>query len=67
MRLSDEAGKLDYDIEPAIVSAIGPPGLFVQDMLEFAIEAADRLRRDHEMFRADHALGAFEHLDIVHD
>ncbi|MGB7756034.1 MAG: DUF2252 family protein [Salinisphaera sp.] len=65
--LSDEAGKLDYDIEPAIVSAIGPPGLFVQDMLEFAIEAADRLRRDHEMFRADHALGAFEHLDIVHD
>lgn len=65
--LSDEAGNIDHDIEPAIVSAMGPPKLFVQDMLEFAIEAADRLRRDHDMFRADHALGAFEHLDIVHE
>ncbi|MES1937863.1 DUF2252 domain-containing protein [Salinisphaera hydrothermalis] len=65
--LSDEAGNIDHDIEPAIVSAMGPPDLFVADMLEFAVEAADRLRRDHDMFRADHELGAFEHLDFVHE
>lgn len=65
--LSDEAGRLDYDIEPAIVSAMGPPKLFVEDMLEFALEAADRVRRDHAMFKTDRALGAFEHLDRVHD
>ncbi|MES1925338.1 DUF2252 family protein [Salinisphaera sp. T31B1] len=64
--LSDDAGNIDYDIEPAINNAIGPPELFVDDMLEFATEAADRVRRDHELFRADHALGAFEQLDIVH-
>jgi uncharacterized protein (DUF2252 family) len=64
--LSDESGKIDYDIEPAIMNAIGPPDLFAHDMVEFAMEAADRVRRDHEMFRADHALGAFKQLDIVH-
>ena len=64
--LSDESGKIDYDIEPAIVNAIGPPELFVADMVEFAMEAADRVRRDHAMFREDHARGAFEQLDIVH-
>ncbi|MDH4574092.1 DUF2252 domain-containing protein [Salinicola acroporae] len=64
--LSDESGRLDYDIEPAIVDAIGPPALFTEDMVEFAVEAADRVRRDHEMFSEDHARGAFEHLDWVH-
>lgn len=64
--LSDESGNIDYDIEPAIVSAIGPQELFVADMLEFAAEAAERVRRDHAMFRTDHALGAFRQLDIVH-
>ena len=64
--LSDESGKLDYDIEPAILNAIGPPALFAEDMVEFATEAADRLHRDHAMFREDHARGAFEHLDWVH-
>ncbi len=64
--LSDEAGKLDYDIEPAIIDAIGPPALFAEDMVEFAVETADRLRRDHERFQEDHARGAFEHLDWVH-
>ncbi|WP_232823834.1 DUF2252 family protein [Salinicola sp. CPA57] len=63
---SDESGRVDYDIEPAIVKAIGPPALFTEDMVEFAVEAADRVRRDHEMFREDHARGAFEHLDCVH-
>ncbi|MGM8931772.1 DUF2252 domain-containing protein [Salinicola halophyticus] len=64
--LSEESGRIDYDIEPAIVDAIGPPELFTEDMVEFAIEAADRVHRDHEMFREDHARGAFEHLDWVH-
>ncbi|WP_229809034.1 hypothetical protein [Salinicola rhizosphaerae] len=30
--LSDETGRLDYDIEPAIIDAIGPPALFTEDM-----------------------------------
>ncbi|MHB0776021.1 DUF2252 domain-containing protein [Halomonas sp. WWR20] len=64
--LSDESGKIDYDIEPAIINAIGPPDLFTEDMVEFATEAADRMRRDHALFREDHARGAFEHLDWVH-
>jgi uncharacterized protein (DUF2252 family) len=63
---SDESGRVDYDIEPAIVDAIGPPELFTEDMVEFAVEAADRVRRDHDTFREDHARGAFEHLDWVH-
>ena len=45
---------------------MGSPALFVDDMIRFAQEAADRVRRDHKMFRADHKLGAFQHLDIVH-
>ncbi|WP_240493040.1 DUF2252 domain-containing protein [Kushneria phosphatilytica] len=64
--LSDESGRIDYDIEPAIMNAIEPAELFIEDMVEFTTEAADRLRRDHEMFREDHARGAFEHLDWVH-
>ncbi|GAA5172807.1 DUF2252 domain-containing protein [Modicisalibacter zincidurans] len=63
---SDDSGRVDYDIEPAIMNAIGPPTLFAEDMVAFAVETADRLRRDHEMFREDHARGAFEHLDWVH-
>ncbi|WP_280571205.1 hypothetical protein [Chromohalobacter sp. 296-RDG] len=64
--LSDESGKLDYDIEPAILNAIGPPTLFTENMVEFATESADRLHHDHEMFRENHARGAFTQLDIVH-
>lgn len=52
--LSDDAGDIDYDIEPAIISAMGAPALFLADTLEFASEAADRVRRDHKMFKADH-------------
>ncbi|SPJ33775.1 DUF2252 domain-containing protein [Kushneria phyllosphaerae] len=64
--LSDEAGRLDYDIEPAIIEAIGPAALFTEDMVAFAEEAAERVRRDHEMFREDHARGAFTQLDMVY-
>ncbi len=31
----------------------------MDDIVRFALEAAERLRRDHEHFRADHAAGAF--------
>jgi len=64
--LSDDAGNVDYDIEPAILKAMGSPALFLDDMMGFATEAADRVRRDHKMFRADHELGAFNQLDVVH-
>lgn len=64
--LSDEAGLVDYDIEPAIVNAIGPTELFIEDILEYALEAADRVRRDHAMFCEDHARGAFGEVDVVH-
>ncbi len=64
--LSDEAGVVDHDIEPAVLSAIGPRELFVQDVVAFAEEAADRVEADHEFFKADHALGAFRNVDVVY-
>ena len=64
--LSDETGQLDHDIEPEILAAAGPADLFVDDVLRFAEEAAERLRADHEHFRADHALGAFGSIDLVY-
>lgn len=64
--LSDESGRIDHDVEPAIINAIGPPDLFVEDMVEYASEAADRVRRDHALFRDDHARGAFKQLDWAH-
>ena len=65
--LTDDADGIDVDIEPMIVEAIGRPELFVDDIVRWALEAADRVRRDHEMFRADHELGAFEDVDRVYD
>jgi uncharacterized protein (DUF2252 family) len=56
---SDDAGQLDYDIEPRILEAMEPTPLFLDDVLHFAEDAADRVRRDHAFFRRDHALGAF--------
>ncbi|WP_246627075.1 DUF2252 domain-containing protein [Modestobacter italicus] len=64
--MSDENGNVDYDVEPAILEAIGGRELFVDDVLRFADEAADRVRRDHEHFVADHALGAFQNVDVVY-
>ncbi len=64
--LSDDGGGLDHDVEPAIAAAIGPGELFVDDIARFAREAAERARADHETFRADHALGAFRRVDVVH-
>lgn len=63
---SDETGLLDHDVEPDIVAAIGVEDLFVEDVIRFAEEAADRCERDHEAFQADHDLGAFRSVDIVY-
>lgn len=63
--LSDETGKLDYDIEPAILKAMEPRDLFVKDILRFADEAAERVRRDHAFFVEDHRDEAFGNLDLV--
>jgi uncharacterized protein (DUF2252 family) len=63
--LSDDAGEREVDIEPLVLEAAGTRDLFVDDVLGFALEAAERVRRDHAWFRADHALGAFTQVDQV--
>ena len=63
--MSDESGLLDYDVEPAILAAAGADDLFIDDIVQFSAEAADRVRQDHEYFRADHQLGAFRSIDHV--
>lgn len=62
---SDDAGQLDYDVEPAIIEAIGDEELFIADVVEFAAETSERMRRDHQAFREDHARGAFSRIDRV--
>ena len=57
---SDDAGQLDYDIEPRIKEAMEPVELFVDDVIGFAEEAVERLARDHAFYQRDHELGAFE-------
>lgn len=64
--LSDEDGRVDYDIEPAILDVMRPQELFVDDVLRFAADAADRVAADHEHFRADHELGAFRRVDVAY-
>ncbi len=64
--LSDDLGQLDYDVEPSIVAAARPFKLFTADITRFAEEAADRLSRDHEMFCEDHAMGAFDKVDMIY-
>jgi hypothetical protein len=64
--LSDDVGQLEHDIEPKIVAAIGSQKLYIDDIVRFAEDAADRVRRDHELFIADHELGAFASVDVVY-
>ncbi len=64
--LSDEAGLVDHDVEPDVIAAVGPREILIEDVLGFALEAAERLHADHGYFRADHALGAFEQVDRVY-
>ncbi|WOI56127.1 DUF2252 domain-containing protein [Palleronia sp. LCG004] len=64
--LSDDLGKIDYDVEPSIMEAASPRKLFLADMVRWAEEAADRLKADHEMFSEDYALGAFDRVDMIY-
>ncbi|MEX6505314.1 DUF2252 domain-containing protein [Jiella sp. M17.18] len=64
--LSDDLGQIDYDVEPSIIAAASPKGLFVADLVRFAEEAADRLETDHALFREDHALGAFDKIELIY-
>lgn len=64
--LSDDLGQIDYDIEPSIVAAATPRALFIADLVRLAEEASDRLEQDHAFFREDHALGAFDSIDMVY-
>ncbi|MEE8599797.1 DUF2252 family protein [Euzebya tangerina] len=63
--LSDELGALEHDIEPEILAAIGEVDLFVDDIVQFAEEAMDRLKKDHRTFQVDHAMGAFQQVDRI--
>lgn len=63
---SDDDGRLDHDIEPLILESMGPRELFVDDIVRYAQEAAERYRSDHEHYRRDHALGAFRSVDLVY-
>lgn len=64
--LSDEDGQVDYDVEPAIVDAMRPNKLFLDDMVCFAEEAKERLQRDHEHYCRDYKLGAFKRIDKIY-
>ncbi len=64
--LSDDLGKVDYDVEPSIIEAASPRALFMADIVRWAEEAADRLKSDHAAFCEDHAAGAFDMLDMVY-
>ena len=57
---SDDAGELDYRIEPRIIEAMQPFDLFVDDLLCFGREAVKRLKRDHKFFKMDLKRGAFD-------
>ncbi len=64
--LSDDLGQVDYDVEPSIIAACKPRELFVEDLLRFTVETADRLKRDHLDFVEDFELGAFDRIDMVY-
>lgn len=64
--LSDDLGQIDYDVEPSIVEAANPQALFIDDILRFTAEAADRLKADHKLFREDYRDGAFDSIDMVY-
>jgi len=60
---SDDAGLVDDNVEQRILDAVGGKAVFLDDLLHFADEAVERLRRDHAWFQRDHGLGAFATLD----
>lgn len=65
--LTDDSGAVKGDIEPRILDAVGNQKLFICDILDFALEAACRLYRDHTTFASDYKLGAYETIDVIYD
>lgn len=65
--LTDDDGAVKGDIEPRILDAAGNQKLFISDILNFAVEAANRLYRDHTAFVSDYKLGAYETIDVIYD
>lgn len=64
--LSDELGRIEHDVEPRIVEAIGAPELFTNDMVRYAMDAAEQVEIDHQHFCEDQELGAFRQVDLVY-
>ncbi len=64
--LSDDLGQIDYDVEPSIIAACEPRELFIEDLLRFTVETADRLKADHRAFKEDFEVGAFDSIDMVY-
>ena len=64
--LSDDLGQIDYDVEPSIMAACEPRELFMEDILRFTIDTADRIKRDHREFIEDFELGAYDRIDMVY-
>ncbi|KHK92455.1 DUF2252 domain-containing protein [Novosphingobium malaysiense] len=54
---SDDAGAIDHDVEPAILKAMEPHDLFVDDVVCFAEEAARRIKKDWKAYKRDWKLG----------
>ena len=54
---SDDAGAIDYDVEPAILEAMEPHELFVDDIVCAAEETARRIKHDWKAYKRDFALG----------
>jgi len=62
---ADERGRTAGEPSSTILEAIGARDLFIDDVLEFADEALQRVRDDHALYCRDHALGAFTHRDAT--
>lgn len=63
--LSDDLGRLKGNTEARILEAVRNRHLFIDDVVVFAEEAVTRICADYEQFLADHARGAYEHVDRV--
>lgn len=58
-RSDKDTGVMKGNAEEKILRSI-EPALFVDDMLSFAETAYKRIKRDHELFKMDHSLKAFQ-------
>ena len=63
--LSDETGRARLRHRADDRGGDRAGGAVREDVVGFAEEAAERVRSDHEGFRADHALGAFTRIDVA--